>query len=108
VLVSAGFDAHHADPLSNLELLHGDFAELARVVRTFTPRPGRLALFLEGGYDLEALQSSVEATLAALLDLGGHGAGGNTTSGGPGRRELEAGRAERRRALDGAKDQPAR
>ncbi len=48
VLVSCGFDAHHADPLSNLELSSGDYAELARVARGFAP-PGRLALFLEGG-----------------------------------------------------------
>jgi acetoin utilization deacetylase AcuC-like enzyme len=99
VLVSAGFDAHHADPLSNLELSSDDFAELARIVRTFAPRPGRLAVFLEGGYDLAALQSSVEATLAALLDLDRGGTTG-TTSGGPGERELRADRDERRRALD--------
>lgn len=100
VLVSAGFDAHRADPLSNLELSSEDFAELARIVRTFTPRSGRLAVFLEGGYDLAALQASVEATLAALLDLRGRGPTGDTTSGGPGRRELQSARAERRRALD--------
>ncbi|HVT41503.1 MAG TPA: histone deacetylase [Acidimicrobiales bacterium] len=107
VLVSAGFDAHRADPLSNLELSGEDFAELARVVRTFAPRPGRLALFLEGGYDLAALRSSVEATLTALLDLGTPGTRGNTTSGGPGRRELESARAERGRALDNPERPPA-
>ncbi len=104
VLVSAGFDAHRSDPLSNLQLSEGDFAELASIVRSFTPRPGRLALFLEGGYDLVALQSSVESTLAALLELGRPGTGGLTTSGGPGRRELQADRAERRRALDDLDD----
>ena len=67
VLVSCGFDAHRDDPLSNLQLSSGDFAELARIVREFAPRPGRLALFLEGGYDATALASSVEATLGALL-----------------------------------------
>ena len=36
---------------ASCELSSGDFAELARVVREFAPRPGRLALFLEGGYD---------------------------------------------------------
>ena len=51
VLVSCGFDAHRADPLGELALSSGDFAELARVVSEFAPRPGRLALFLEGGYD---------------------------------------------------------
>jgi acetoin utilization deacetylase AcuC-like enzyme len=100
VLVSAGFDAHRADPLSNLQLSSGDFAELARVARSFAPRPGRLAVFLEGGYDLAAVQSSVEATLAALVGVGHHGPDGDTTSGGPGRRELQAAGAARQRALD--------
>ncbi len=66
VLVSCGFDAHRDDPLSDLELSSGDFAELARIVREFASRPGRLALFLEGGYDAAALTSSVQATLGAL------------------------------------------
>ncbi len=48
VLVSCGFDAHRDDPLSNLDLESGDFAELARVVAEFAPGPGRVALFLEG------------------------------------------------------------
>ena len=67
VLVSCGFDAHRDDPLSDLQLSSGDFAELARIVREFAPRPGRLALFLEGGYQHAALASSVEATLRALV-----------------------------------------
>ena len=37
VLVSCGFDAHRDDPLSNLQLSSGDFAELARIVRDFVP-----------------------------------------------------------------------
>ena len=40
VLVSCGFDAHRDDPLSDLHLSSADFAELARIVREFTPRPG--------------------------------------------------------------------
>ena len=68
VLVSAGFDAHRADPLAELSLTSGDFAELARWCVGFVPRPGRVALFLEGGYDLGALRTSVAASMAALLD----------------------------------------
>ncbi|MDQ1361108.1 MAG: hypothetical protein QOJ44_1485 [Acidimicrobiaceae bacterium] len=67
VLVSAGFDGHRADPLSDLALSSGDFAEMAMMVARFAPRPGRLALFLEGGYDLEALRISVATTVGALL-----------------------------------------
>jgi acetoin utilization deacetylase AcuC-like enzyme len=67
VLVSAGFDAHRSDPLANLRLSSADFADIATTVATFTPQPGRLVLFLEGGYDLDALRMSVGATLASLL-----------------------------------------
>jgi acetoin utilization deacetylase AcuC-like enzyme len=98
VLVSCGFDAHRDDPLSNLQLSSGDFAELARIVREFAPRPGRLALFLEGGYDATALASSVEATLRALLGRPAHAAA--PTQGGPGLAELRADSAARHRAID--------
>lgn len=68
VLVSAGYDAHRADPLAELELVDADFARLARWAASYAPRPGRIALFLEGGYELAALRSSTHASLAALLD----------------------------------------
>jgi acetoin utilization deacetylase AcuC-like enzyme len=98
VLVSCGFDAHQADPLSELRLSSGDFAELARVVSEFAPGPGRLALFLEGGYDADALESSVAATLGALL--GGRGHPPATTDGGPGLAQLHADRSTRQRAIE--------
>jgi acetoin utilization deacetylase AcuC-like enzyme len=98
VLVSCGFDAHQADPLGRLDLSSGDFAELARVVREFAPEPGRLALFLEGGYNPLSLASSVEATLAALLGVPGHGPA--PTSGGPGLPQLRADGTARLRAID--------
>ena len=68
VLVSAGFDAHRDDQLADVALSSGDFAQLARMAANFAPRSGRLALFLEGGYDLAALRNCVGATLGALLD----------------------------------------
>jgi acetoin utilization deacetylase AcuC-like enzyme len=68
VLVSAGFDAHRADPLARLQLTAGDFADLVRRIRGFAPAPGRTVLVLEGGYDLDALRLSVGATLSAMLD----------------------------------------
>jgi acetoin utilization deacetylase AcuC-like enzyme len=67
VLVSAGFDAHRADAIADLALSSGDFASLASTVASYAA-PGRLALFLEGGYNLEALRNSVAATLASLLE----------------------------------------
>ena len=42
---------------------------MARRVRGFAPGPGRLALLLEGGYDLDALRLSAGAALAAVLDV---------------------------------------
>jgi acetoin utilization deacetylase AcuC-like enzyme len=98
VLVSAGFDAHRADPLAELALSSGDFAQLAGVVAEYAPRPGRLVLFLEGGYDLGALRSSTAATLGALV-----GARGDTelpTAGGPGAGALADFESERRRSLE--------
>jgi acetoin utilization deacetylase AcuC-like enzyme len=82
VLVSAGFDAHRADPLARLELTAGDFADLVRRVVAFAPAPGRTVLVLEGGYDLEALRLSVGATLSAVLDRPYRPEGAST--GGPG------------------------
>jgi acetoin utilization deacetylase AcuC-like enzyme len=84
VLVSAGFDAHRTDPLAELALTGGDFARLALLGASFAPLPGRLALFLEGGYDLNALRTSVSSSLGAVLGVsydgepqsfGGPGAG---------------------------------
>jgi acetoin utilization deacetylase AcuC-like enzyme len=67
VLVSAGFDAHRADPMADLALTSGDFSDMATTVAAFAPRAGRLALFLEGGYNLGALRTSVATTLGTLL-----------------------------------------
>jgi acetoin utilization deacetylase AcuC-like enzyme len=99
VLVSAGFDAHRADPLADLALSSGDFAALARTVAGYAPRPGRMALFLEGGYDLDALRSSVAATLGALAGVPGAGASEPPTSGGPGAEVVGLAVAARHRAL---------
>ncbi|HWD51276.1 MAG TPA: histone deacetylase [Acidimicrobiales bacterium] len=98
VLVSAGFDAHRSDPLADLSLSGRDFADLARTVRGYAPRPGRLALFLEGGYDLDALRTSVSSTLGALLGAPDPTEG--PTTGGPGLERVGMAAAERARALE--------
>jgi acetoin utilization deacetylase AcuC-like enzyme len=67
ILVSAGFDAHRDDPMADLQLTSSDFGAVALSVADFVPRAGRLAMFLEGGYNLEALRSSVGATLGSVL-----------------------------------------
>jgi acetoin utilization deacetylase AcuC-like enzyme len=98
VLVSCGLDAHQADPLGELALSSGDFAELAWVVNDFVPQTGRMALFLEGGYNQTALGTSVEATLGALLGVRRHPSA--PTHGGPGMVDLHNSVSERRRAID--------
>jgi acetoin utilization deacetylase AcuC-like enzyme len=69
VLVSAGFDAHAADPIGALGLEAEDFAALTRLVLDVarTHAGGRLLSCLEGGYDLDALADSVQAHLGELL-----------------------------------------
>jgi acetoin utilization deacetylase AcuC-like enzyme len=68
VIVSAGFDAHRDDPLADMEVTEEGFAGLCAVVRNIADRfaGGRLALVLEGGYDLTALTASVRACLEVL------------------------------------------
>jgi len=69
VLVSAGFDAHAADPLGGLEVSTRAFAEATRIVRDIADRhaDGRIVSVLEGGYDLDALADSAAAHLETLL-----------------------------------------
>jgi acetoin utilization deacetylase AcuC-like enzyme len=71
LLISAGFDAHRADPLAELKLTEDDFGwatrELVAVART-TPCHGRVVSTLEGGYDLDALAASAAAHVAALME----------------------------------------
>jgi acetoin utilization deacetylase AcuC-like enzyme len=100
VLVSCGFDAHRDDPIGGLSLSSGDFAELARVARSAAPSPGRLVLFLEGGYDANALRSSAASTLGALLDVEANAE--PPTSGGPGMASLRSSMDARDRALQSA------
>jgi acetoin utilization deacetylase AcuC-like enzyme len=71
VLISAGFDAHRADPLATCELSEGGFAAMARQVRALAEElDAPVGAVLEGGYDLRALAASVAATLEALRDGG--------------------------------------
>jgi acetoin utilization deacetylase AcuC-like enzyme len=97
VLVSAGFDAHRADPLADLALSAGDFAQLAGIVAEYAPAPGRTVLFLEGGYDLGALRSSVTAAIGALV--GATPPSEPPTSGGPGSEHVRRAAVQHREQL---------
>ncbi|MGZ6627899.1 MAG: histone deacetylase family protein [Solirubrobacteraceae bacterium] len=71
VLISAGFDAHAADPLADCGLDAGAFALMACHVRDMAGALGApLGAVLEGGYAPAALGESVAATLAALDGAG--------------------------------------
>jgi acetoin utilization deacetylase AcuC-like enzyme len=63
VLVSAGFDAHAADPLAGMAVTERGFHELARRSAALGPRVGAV---LEGGYNLRTLPTLVAAALAGF------------------------------------------
>jgi acetoin utilization deacetylase AcuC-like enzyme len=68
ILVSAGFDAHNADPLAQMALVEADFAWAGARLAEIANRHcgGKLVSTLEGGYDLPALAASAKAYLGAL------------------------------------------
>jgi acetoin utilization deacetylase AcuC-like enzyme len=71
VLVSAGFDAHRADPLASCLLETSSYAQLAAHARELAAGLGvPVGVVLEGGYDLAALSESVVATLGSLANGG--------------------------------------
>jgi acetoin utilization deacetylase AcuC-like enzyme len=63
VLVSAGFDAHEADPLASMRVTEAGFTELAR---RCTGLARRFAAVLEGGYNLDTLPRLVHAALVGF------------------------------------------
>ncbi|HEY4251780.1 MAG TPA: histone deacetylase family protein [Roseomonas sp.] len=70
VIISAGFDAHAADPLAQLRVREADFAWVTTAICALAERQagGKVVSLLEGGYDLAALGSSVAAHVRALRD----------------------------------------
>ena len=87
VIISAGFDAHRADPLAGLGLTSGDFADLTGRIAGLAPAGHRLAV-LEGGYDLDALADSAGACVAGLAGISYRPEA--ASSGGPGRSVVTA------------------
>ena len=68
IILSAGFDAHCDDPLGELRLTPEGFARMTRCVKEAAAQScgGRMVSLLEGGYNLDALESSVGAHLVGL------------------------------------------
>ena len=70
LIISAGFDAHHLDPLGNLNLFEDDYAWVTqKLIDVARERcGGRVVSVLEGGYDLAALGRSVAVHVQTLLE----------------------------------------
>jgi acetoin utilization deacetylase AcuC-like enzyme len=68
IFVSAGFDAHEADPLGQLKLLDADFVEMTKTVKQWASEvcADRIVSCLEGGYNLETLGETVKNHVVQL------------------------------------------
>ena len=69
IIISAGFDAHHRDPLAEINLDEDDFDWVTGQLMESAARhaDGRLVSLLEGGYDLQGLAFSVAAHVGRLM-----------------------------------------
>jgi acetoin utilization deacetylase AcuC-like enzyme len=69
IIISAGFDAHHRDPLASINLRAEDFGWVTKKLMDVAEQSaeGRIVSMLEGGYDLEGLKESVAAHVTALM-----------------------------------------
>ncbi|MGI9533597.1 MAG: histone deacetylase family protein [Thermodesulfobacteriota bacterium] len=71
ILVSAGFDAYFIDPLGGMQITDIGFAHLTRFVMNAAEKhsEGKLALVLEGGYNIQGLSSINKLVFEELLDI---------------------------------------
>ena len=69
IIISAGFDAHHRDPLAGINLTEADFSQATAALMDVADRHcgGRLVSLLEGGYDLQGLALSTAAHVKRLM-----------------------------------------
>ncbi len=91
LIISAGFDAHRFDPITELGLASGDYITITRRILQWAP-PGRRLVMLEGGYDLDALAWSSAAVVDVLAGGDPHPVDTTEadTNGGPGMSQVEA------------------
>jgi acetoin utilization deacetylase AcuC-like enzyme len=71
LLVSAGFDAHAQDPMSDLRFGFDDYEWIGTVIERFAAQHcgGRVVAMLEGGYNLDILGPSVESFLRPFVGV---------------------------------------
>jgi acetoin utilization deacetylase AcuC-like enzyme len=69
LIISAGFDAHRADPLAQIRLETEDFAWITEALLAVAEKhaAGRVVSVLEGGYDLDALAASAAIHVRGLM-----------------------------------------
>jgi len=69
LIISAGFDAHHRDPLAQINLVEDDFDWVTGRLMDVTDRHcgNRIVSCLEGGYDLQGLASSAATHIHRLM-----------------------------------------
>jgi acetoin utilization deacetylase AcuC-like enzyme len=89
VIVSAGFDAHRNDPLTDLGLAAGDYRPLTARALSLVPA-GRRLVMLEGGYDLEALANCAAEVVGELAGSNRATSDEGTTAAGPGAAAVDA------------------
>lgn len=70
IIISAGFDAHHRDPLANIEITTECFGQMTQKIKQAADEvcSGRLISMLEGGYDYQALSDSVLTHVEHLME----------------------------------------
>lgn len=70
ILISAGFDAHYLDPLSNTHITTEGFASLTNLVMDIAKETtsGKIVSALEGGYSLDGVSESVVAHVERLIN----------------------------------------
>jgi acetoin utilization deacetylase AcuC-like enzyme len=69
VLISAGFDAHEADPLGQLLLDDASYERITKRLKeaALTAGGGRIVSCLEGGYNMRALSDAAHAHVRAMF-----------------------------------------
>lgn len=69
ILLSAGYDAHVRDPLGGMNVTAEGFARMTEGLLKVAQKVcgGKLVAVLEGGYDLQGLAESVDASLAQMI-----------------------------------------
>jgi acetoin utilization deacetylase AcuC-like enzyme len=70
IIVSAGFDAHHVDPIAMMALSHTGYATLSRELKAMAEElcGGKIIFAMEGGYDVMALAHGMRNIAHILLD----------------------------------------